>query len=318
MTVQKRRLGNTDLMVTPIGLGCWQFSNMRGFWNNPPQEEINIIIKTALEGGINWFDTAELYGRGESERALATALCKADYNNKDVVIATKWMPFLRMAGNIGRTIDKRISCLSPCKIDLYQIHMPYSFSSIKAQMNAMAVLVKQGKIRCVGVSNFSAHQMRQANASLAKHGLPLASNQIRYNLFDRKSDSNGVIEAAKELNVSIIAYSPVAQGLLSGKFHDNPDLIKNLPFIRRNRMGRQIEKTRKLIKKLKSIAAAHNCSPTEVALNWLVNFHGELVVAIPGATKVDHVRQNVGALTLKLTPQEMAEIDAESKAIQLS
>jgi len=315
MTIQKRRLGNTELMVTPVGLGCWQFSHMRGIWNTPPQEEINLIIKTALEGGINWFDTAELYGMGESERALATALCKAEYNNKDVVIATKWLPFLRMAGNITRTIDKRISCLSPCSIDLYQIHMPYSFSSIEAQMNAMADLVKQGKIRYVGVSNFSARQMRQAHAALAKHGLPLASNQVRYNLMDRNPDTNGVIEAAKELNVSIIAYSPVAQGLLSGKFHDNPELIKNLHFIRRIRMGQQIEKSRKLINKLKSIAAAHNCGPTEVALNWLVNYHGELVVAIPGATKVDHVRKNVGALTLKLTPQEMTELDTESKSI---
>ncbi len=315
MTIQKRRLGNSDLMVTPIGLGCWQFSNFRGFWKSPPQEEINRIIKTALEGGINWFDTAELYGRGESERALAIALCKADYNNKDAIIATKWMPFFRTSGNIARTIDDRISCLSPCNIDLYQIHMPYSFSSIEAQMDAMAALVKQGKIRYVGVSNFSARQMRRAHAALARHGLPLASNQIMYNLAHREPDTNGVFETARELNVSIIAYSPVAQGLLSGKFHDNPELIQKLPFIRRNRIARQVEKSRNLINKLKTIAGGHNCSLTEVALNWLVNFHGELVVAIPGATKVDHVRHNVDALTLQLTPQEMTELDNESKSI---
>ncbi|MDO8579199.1 MAG: aldo/keto reductase [Dehalococcoidales bacterium] len=280
---------------------------------SPPQDEVNRIIKTALDGGINWFDAAELYGRGESERALATDLCKADYNNKDVVIATKWMPFFRTSGNIARTIDERISCLSPCNIDLYQIHMPNSLSSIEAQMDAMAALVKQGKIRCVGVSNFSTRQMRRAHTALARHGLPLASNQIRYNLLHREPDNNGVLEAAKELNVSIIAYSPVAQGLLSGKFHDNPELIKKLPFIRRSRVSRQIEGSRKLINNMKRIAAAHNCSLTKVALSWLVNYHGELVVAIPGATQVDHVRQNVGALTLKLTPQEMTELDNELK-----
>ncbi len=314
--IVRRKLGDTDLLVTPIGLGCWQFSNTAAFWNKPPQEEINQIIKTALDGGINWFDTAELYGRGESERALATALCKADYNNKDVVIATKWMPFLRTARNITRTIGQRISCLSPCNIDLYQIHMPYSFSSIEAQMDAMAALVKQGKIRYVGVSNFSADQMRRAHKALAKHGLPLASNQVQYNLRRREPDNNGLIATARELNVSIIAYSPIAQGLLSGKLHDNPELVKKLPFMRRLRLSGEIEKTRSLVKKLKSVAAAHNCSPTEVALSWLVNFHGDIVVAIPGATKIDHVRQNIGALTLKLSSQEMADLDAESRAIK--
>lgn len=112
--------------------------------NDPPQETVNSIIKAAFDGGINWFDTAEFYGRGESERALATALCKTNYNNKDVIIATKWMPFFRTAGNIPKTIHDRISCLTPRSIDLYQIHMPYSFSSIEAQMEAMAGLVKKG------------------------------------------------------------------------------------------------------------------------------------------------------------------------------
>jgi aryl-alcohol dehydrogenase-like predicted oxidoreductase len=315
MTVQKRRLGESNIWVTSIGLGCWQFANMRMFWNKPPQPEINSIIKAALDGGINWFDTAELYGQGESERALATALCKADYNNKDVVIATKWLPFFRTAASIGQTIDTRISCLSPCNIDLYQIHMPRSFSTIEAQMDAMAALVKQGKIRAIGVSNFSAKQMRQAHAALTRHSLPLASNQIHYNLVQRDPDNNGTIEAAKELNVSIIAYSPLAQGLLSGKFHDDPEMVKRLPVMRRRRMGRQLEKTRRLVARLRAIAEVHGSSPTEVALSWLVNYHEDLVVAIPGATKLDHVRQNVGALTLKLTGQEIEDLDKESRAI---
>ena len=315
MSIQKRRLGESDLWVTSIGLGCWQFASMRMFWNNPPQQEINTIIKAALDGGINWFDTAELYGQGESERALATALCKADYNDQDVVIATKWLPFFRTAASIGKTIGTRISCLSPCNIDLYQIHMPRSFSSIEAQMDAMAALVKQGKIRAVGVSNFSAKQMRRAHAALARQDLPLASNQVHYNLVHRDPDNNGIIEAAKELNISIIAYSPLAQGLLSGKYHDDIELVKKLPVMRRRRMSGQLEKTRGLVERLRAIAEVHGSSPTEVALSWLVNYHEDLVVAIPGATKLDHVRQNVGALKLKLTGQEISDLDKESRAI---
>ena len=316
--VQKRRLGKTDLEVTPIGLGCWQFAGggpSRVVWKSPPQEEVNNIVKATLDGGVNWFDTAESYGAGRSERALATALCKAGME-KEAIIATKWKPFFRTANNIPKTIDTRLSCLAPCRIDLYQIHLPVAFSSIEAQMDAMAGLVKEGKVRFIGVSNFSAAQMRRAQAALAKHGLPLASNQVKFNLLNRNLEKNGVLAAAKELNISLIAWSPLAQGLLTGKFHKNPEMIKKLPFMRRMTFGRQIEKTRPLIKALEEIAAAHNCTPSEVALSWEVNFHGETIVAIPGATKLEHVRQNVGALTLKLTAEEMARLDEESRKIK--
>jgi aryl-alcohol dehydrogenase-like predicted oxidoreductase len=297
-------------------LGCFQFGGNHNYWNSPPQQEIDKIVKIALDGGINWFDTAELYGRGAFERALATALCKAGMANGDVVIATKWSPILRTAKNIPQTIDKRVECLSPYKIDLYQTHLPYSFSSVEAQMDAMAGLVKGGKIRYIGVSNFSAAKMRRAHAALAKHGLPLASNQVRFNLLDRRLGKNGVLDAAKELNISLIAYSPLAPGLLTGKFHNNPESVKRTLWIRRMFLGRQIEKTRNLIKKLDEIAKSHGCSIAEVALSWTVNFHGDIILAIPGATKTEQVNQNVGALTLKLTPEEMAVIDQESRLVK--
>lgn len=318
--IEKRHLGKTDLQVTPIGLGCWQFAGGKGFlsrswWNSPPQEEVDKIVRIALEGGINWFDTAELYGHGSSERALATALCKAGSVNSDVVIATKWAPLFRTANNIPLTIDKRVECLSPCKIDLYQIHHPHAFSSVEAQMDAMAGLVKEGKIRYIGVSNFSAMQMRRAHAALANHGLLLASNQVRFNLVNRNPEKNGVLDAAKELNISLIAYSPLAQGLLTGKFHKNPELITKLPFMRRMLLGRRVERTRNLIEKLDDIASSRNCSLSEVALSWAVNYHGDTILAVPGATRIEHVHQNIGALTSKITPEEMASLDKESRLI---
>ena len=125
-----------------------------------------------------------------------------------------------------------------------------------------------------------------------------------------------MLDAAKELNISLIAYSPLAQGLLTGKFHKNPELIKRLPFMRRMQLGRQIEKTRNLIKKLEDIAGSHNCSLSEVALSWAVNYHGNIIFAIPGATKIEQVHQNIGALTLKLTQEEMASLDKESRLIR--
>jgi aryl-alcohol dehydrogenase-like predicted oxidoreductase len=330
MAVEKRRLGKTEIEITPIGLGCWQFAGGRGFsalfWKSMPQDEVDKIVKTALEGGINWFDTAEAYGEGESERALSKALSKAGRTGVDVVIATKWWPmyflpgvgfpsFPRTAGNIPRTIGNRQRYLAPFKIDLYQIHRPYSFSSVEAQMDAMAALVKAGKIRSVGVSEFSVEKMRQAHAALVKHGLPLASNQVFFNLLVRRIEKNGILDAAKELGITIIAYSPLAQGLLTGKFHKNPELVKKLPFLRRRMLGRWVEKSRPLIKALEDIAGSYNCTTAEVALSWAVNFHGDTVVAIPGASKAEHVLQNIGALKLKLTQPEMTKLDELSRMI---
>ncbi len=329
MSVEKRVLGNTGIEITPIGLGCWQFGTLRGplsFYNVPPQDDINQIVKVALEGGINWFDTAEAYGKGESERNLAKALSYAGKTGEGAIIATKWfpwnsMPFLtlpifpRTAKNIARNVAVRQECLSPCKIDLLQIHRPYSVSSIETQMDVMAELVKSGKIRSIGISQFSAEQMRRAQKALARHGLSLASNQVRFSLLHREPEKKGVLEAAKELNITIISWSPLESGFLTGKFHDNPELLKKLRFMRRRMFARYYEKSRPVIKLLQEIARSYSCSPGEVALSWLVNFYGNTVVAIPGASKIEHARQNIGALNLKLTKPEMARLDELSRSV---
>ena len=316
MTVKKRQLGNTEIEITPVGLGCWQFCGSgfgRLYWNSPLQSEVNDIVKMALDGGISWFDTAEAYGSGKSEQAISTALVKAGKSNGDVIIATKWLPILRTAKNILRTFSKRQHFLSPFKIDLYQVHFPGSFSSIEAQMNAMATLVKEGKIGSVGVSNFSVEQMRQAHAALEKHGLPLASNQVRFNLLDRMIEKQGILDTAKELGITIIAYSPLAQGLLTGKFHKDPGLVKRLPYSRKKAAGRMLEKSRPLVTLLEEISSSYGCAPSEVALSWLINYAGDIVVAIPGASKADHIAQNVNAMNLKLTDDEMKQLDEMSR-----
>ena len=312
-----RNLGKTSIQITSIGLGVMQFSGnksvFRFMFQEMDQSTMNQIIQAAWAGGINWFDTAEMYGRGRSEQGLAQALQAADIPDNDIRIATKWFPILRTAGNIPRTIVDRQRFLSPYTIDLYQIHQPYSFSSPEAEMNAMADLVDRGMIRSVGVSNFSADRMRKAHAALAKRGYPLASNQVQYHLMDRSIEKNGILEAAKELDITIIAWSPIASGLLSGKFHEDPDLIQKTPLARRMMIKRKLEQSRPLIEALKVIGQAHEVSITQVALNWLVNFHGETVVAIPGASKVEHAEGNAGAMDFNLSPDEMACIDELSR-----
>jgi aryl-alcohol dehydrogenase-like predicted oxidoreductase len=308
-----RRLGASDVMITPIGLGTWQFSEGKGgamgTWAPVPEPTRDEIVREALSGGINWFDSAEMYGFGRSERGLSASLQAAGKKDGDVVIATKWSPFLRTASSLTKTIGARISNLSPFRIDLHQIHFPASFSSFKAEMDAMAGLLDAGKIRAAGVSNYGASQMRKSYECLERKGHKLASNQVKYSLLDRRIESNGLLDAAKELGITVIAYSPLEMGLLSGKFHRDPGLLRAAPLVRRMRLGRMVEKSRPLVQALEEIAAAHGASASQVALSWTVSFHGPTIVAIPGASKPRHVAESAQSMRLALSADEMRRLD---------
>ena len=310
-----RSLGQTGIMVTPIGLGCWQFSkqnNMAGkFWPTLEDTLIEKIVSLSIDGGINWFDTAEIYGGGESEKALSKALRAAGKKPGEVIVATKWWPMFRFASNIKKTIAERIRLLEPYPIDLYQVHQPWGFSGEKSEMKAMAELFNRKLIKAIGVSNFSAQKMENSWATLQISGIPLASNQVRYNLLDRRIESNRVLELAKKLGITIIAYSPLAQGLLTGKFHDNPELLKNIGFRRYRSQFKPegLEKSRPVIILLNELALKYNVTPSQVALNWLIQFNGDTVVAIPGATKEIHVKENCGAMSFSLSDEDVARLD---------
>jgi aryl-alcohol dehydrogenase-like predicted oxidoreductase len=311
--INKRTLGNTNIEITPIGLGVMEFSGGAGIYGKMypflSQDEKNAIVKAALDGGINWFDTAELYGFGRSERALATALKAADMPDDKIIIATKWLPILRTAGNIPRTITDRLRNLDGYTIDLYMVHQPWGFSSPEAEMYAMADLVEANKIRSVGVSNFDADRMQRAYDTLKERGLSLAVNQVEYSLMNRKIETNGTMDKAKELGVTIIAYTPLGSGLLTGKYHKNPELLKEKGFARRMMLGRNIDRTRILIDALDEIAFEHDATPAQVALNWVINFQGEIVVTIPGATQVTHAEENAAAMRFQLSEEQMTRLD---------
>ena len=317
--MKRYRLGLTSTHISPIGLGCWQFSMGKGlpglYWTKLVPEEVRDIVKTSLDLGINWFDTAELYGGGTSERALAHSLRDIGVTSQDVFIATKWSPFFRRAAHITRSIHTRIAALDPFPIELYQIHAPISFSSIERQMESMLTLLRTNRVRAVGVSNFNVQQMRRADAVLRREGYVLASNQVRYSLLDRGPDTTGLIDACKELGVTLIAYSPLAQGLLTGRYHDDERAFKSLSGPRRllpRFRRRYIAKTQPLIAALKRIAEAHDATAAQIALAWTIAIHGETIVAIPGATRAEQARSNAEAMNIELSKEEVDELDALS------
>ena len=313
--IQLRTLGNSELEVSPIGLGVIQFAGgsraLQAVLPAIPEKDRVEIVKTALEGGINWFDTSELIGAGRSEEYLAEALDGLGEFNQQAIIATKWSPYLRFAGNIKKTFYERLNKLDPYPISLYQVPNPTPFSSLKAEMNAMADLMEDGKIRAIGVSNFNPDQMRQAHAALKKRELGLASNQVQYNLLNRQIEFNGVMETARELGISLIAWAPLASGILTGKFHKKPEILARIPSVRRKRLEKQLETSRPVIEVLAEIAAKYNSEPAQVALVWLIN-QGKDIVAIPGASRVGHVMESIGAMNLQLSEEDITRLDQVS------
>lgn len=314
--IEKRQLGKTDLEITPIGLGAMEFSGGKGFFKfflaAVPPEKQDEVIKVALDSGMNWIDTAEMYGSGESERAVANGLKAAGKSPGEVLITTKWFPLIARAKSMRKSAKKSTQRLAPYPIDLYLVHRPSSISSIKTQMNEMADLVDSGTIRAVGISNFSVKQMIDAHETLAERGIPLATNQVHFSLLKRNIETNGVLETAKELGVTITAYTPLGMGALTGHLHRNPELLDVMPRFRRSRLRGKLKKTKSLVETLESISLEHEATTAQITLSWTTNYHGESVVAIPGATKTYQAEQNAGAMRIKLSSEQMEAISVQS------
>lgn len=316
-----RSLGSA-LRVSPVGLGCWQFSGGRGlvgsFWGKIEHDVARSIIEASLEAGVDWFDTAEAYGNGASERTLARALSELGVGPGRVTIATKWNPTFRTSPSIRETFSRREEALRPFPVDLHQVHHPFGLSPVEAEMRVMADLLDRGRIRAIGVSNFSAAHTRRAHQALLDRGHGLVSNQVELSLLNRNIETNGVLEVCRELDVTIIAYSPLAQGLLTGKFHRDPDLIRNRPGVRKLLpafKSASLERTQPVVDALEEVARRHDATAAQVALAWLIQFYEPHVVVIPGASSVEQARRNAEAARLTLSEDELARLDRVSKEV---
>ncbi|MDX2097005.1 MAG: aldo/keto reductase [Leptolyngbyaceae cyanobacterium bins.59] len=307
--MQTITLGGNGPQVPPLCIGTWAWGD-KLFWSygkDYSDAELRKAFETAIGAGIKFFDTAEVYGMGVSESLLGQFMRET---GQTAQIATKYGPNpLRIGGNaVKEALTASLKRLKVDRVDLYQVHWPFAFlMSQETLMNALADEVQQGRIRSVGVSNYSADQMRTAHEILAKRGIRLATNQVRYSLITRQVESKKIVETARNLGVTILAYSPLAQGLLTGKytaFSTPPTGARQFD----TRFGREgMEKLAPVMQVLEAIAEANDRTPAQVALNWLIAQGG--VIPIVGVKSAEQVKQNVRALGWTLTPTEIAELE---------
>ncbi|MER3433152.1 MAG: 2,5-didehydrogluconate reductase [Leptolyngbya sp. ERB_1_1] len=310
-------LGRTNLTVPPLCIGTWSWGDSL-FWSfgkDYNEADLKQAFDNAIASGVTFFDTAEIYGLGKSEQFLGQFIRQTD---QPIQIATKYMPLpWRFTGQaVHDAVTESLKRLGVNSVALYQVHMPFDFfMSKKTLMEALAEEVKQGRIGAIGVSNYSADQMREAQGYLAAKGVPLAVNQVRYSLITREIEANGILNTAKDLGVTILAYSPLAQGLLTGKYKpENADSVTGARKIdpRFSRQG--LEKLQPVIDRLTQIGAKYDRTPAQVALNWLIA-QGN-VIPIPGAKNATQAKQNAGAIGWAMEPEEVEQLDLLTRSYQ--
>jgi len=312
--VETITLGKNGPTVTPLCIGTWAWGD-KLFWNygnGYGSEQLQEAFTAALEAGVTFFDTAEVYGLGLSEELLGQFVKQA---KQPVQIATKFGPLpWRFSGqSVSDALTDSLKRLQLERVDLYQVHWPFTFLlSQETLMNTLADEVKRGRIAAVGVSNYSASQMRQAHQILAARGVPLAVNQVRYSLVSRQIETEGIVATARELDVTILAYSPLAQGLLTGKYSADSDEVPTGARSIDPRFKKEgLQKIAPVISLLRSLGEKYDRTPAQVALNWLIA-QGN-VIPIAGVKTAQQVRQNAGALGWRLNDEEVQELEKVSR-----
>jgi aryl-alcohol dehydrogenase-like predicted oxidoreductase len=292
--------------LSVIGLGTWQFGSKEwGYGSEYAANEAGRILERALDLGINLVDTAEIYGRGESERIVGRNL---EGRRAEAFVATKVLPLMATAKYVEQHGRKSAERLRVSTIDLYQVHWPNPVFPISQQMEGMRRLQEAKLVTRVGVSNFSLTRWKAAERAL---GGPVFSNQVQYSLVARKPDAD-LVPYAQAHDRLVIAYSPLGMGLLSGRYDadhlpNGSARLNNALFLPEN-----LERARPLIDALREIAERHGATPAQVALAWVV-LHDH-VVAIPPSISVEQLEANGAAADLTLSPDEIGRLTEASDA----
>jgi aryl-alcohol dehydrogenase-like predicted oxidoreductase len=295
---------NTAKKISVIGLGTWQFGSREwGYGDSYAGSEAKAIVRRALGLGVTLFDTAEIYGFGRSERILGEALGD---DLESVFLATKILPVMPVAPVVEQRGVASASRLGARKLDLYQVHQPNPAVRDGTIMRGMRALQRTGLVDEVGVSNYSLKRWMAAETAL---GTRVLSNQVRYSLADRRPERD-LVPYAQAHGRIIIAYSPLAQGLLSGRYDKATRPTNSVRANSALFLPENLERAAGLVGALRQVAEAHSATPSQVALAWLIR--NPVVVAIPGASTVAQLESNVAAADISLTDEEYRALTDES------
>ena len=305
-------LGRSDARVSRLGVGAMTWGDPSGMARFHPAklayggpagiDEERAALAASLAAGVTLFDTAAMYAFGAAERRLGELA-----RGRELQIATKFPAGMRArADDLPATLEASLARLGRTSIELYMHHFPSRRVSIPRLMDLMADAVEAGKVRAVGVSNYSAEQLREAHRALAGRGVPLASIENSYSLLDRRVETNGVLEACRELGVTLIAYQPLASGALTGKYADGTRPTGLRRFMRTFRSSGRAA-TAPIVALLREVGERHERTPAQVALRWLIQ-QGD-VIPIPGAKDGDQAAANAGALSFALNQDELDTLD---------
>jgi len=307
-------LAGSDVSIPPLGVGTWAWGDkstwgMGGYDASLTESTIREAWEASIDAGVVLFDTAEVYGGGESERIIGRLLAADPATRAKVVIATKFMPSPRKFDVRAALVSAaRASCgrMGIESIDLYQIHGPISLRSHDALADALADAHAEGLVKAVGVSNYSAKEVRAMDAALRRRGLRLASNQVEFSLLRSKPRRVGLLACCRELGVVPLAYSPIGQGRLTGKYS-----AQHPPPGKRTFSAYPMAEVDEVVAELGRIGEAHGGrTPSQVALAWII---ARGAVPIPGAKNRAQAEENAGALGWRMTDEEVARLDTVAR-----
>jgi aryl-alcohol dehydrogenase-like predicted oxidoreductase len=309
----RKELAGSDVSIPPLGVGTWAWGDkgtwgMGGYDAALTEASIREAWEACVGAGVVLFDTAEVYGGGESERIIGRLLAGDPGVRDRVVIASKFMPSpwkLNVGTALVSAARHSAERLGVESIDLYQIHGPVSLRSHDALAEALATAQSEGLVKAVGVSNYSSKETRSMDAALRRRGMRLASNQIEFSLLRTMPMRVGLLDCCHELGVVPLAYSPIGQGRLTGKYS-----AANPPPGRRTFSAHPMEQVDRVVAEVRRIGAAHgDRTPSQVALAYLV---AKGAVPIPGAKNRAQAEENAGALGWAMTTEELVTLDAVS------